>query len=143
MKSIVLSLLLLISTGVSAEPLKTTADTRRLADTMVDHFVKTEFDAGLALAAEHWPLPQVEIDGLANQIATQWPVVNQRYGRPTGKEFAHAERIGDSFVRYYYLHKFENHAIYWKITFYRPTDTWKVNGVTYLDTLDELFWPVE
>ena len=49
------------------------------------------------------------------------------------------EKVGKSFILYYYLHKFENHAIYWRFTFYKPNDVWKVNGITYRDDLDFLF----
>lgn len=34
----------------------------------MDHFVKAEFQEGLNLAKKYWPIPEVEIDGLANQI---------------------------------------------------------------------------
>ncbi|WP_054694382.1 hypothetical protein [Geotalea toluenoxydans] len=81
----------------------------------------------------------MEIDGLANQIATQWPVVQQRFGKATGKEFVREESIGKSFVRYYYLHKFENHSLLWRFTFYKPLNTWKINGIQYIDDFDYLF----
>ena len=93
----------------------------------------------LAIAKAYWPLPPVEIDGLANQINTQWSIVNQRFGEPTGIEFIREERLGKSFVKYYYLHKFENHAIYWKFVFYKPVDKWKINSIVFEDNLDFLF----
>ena len=129
----------LMSGSAFANTLNSTNETRQLADKIVDHFVKKEFKEGLALAKPHWPLPEVEIDGLANQITTQWPIVDQRFGVSTGKEFIREEKLGNSFIRYYYLHKFQNHAIYWLITFYRPTDKWKVNGVNFKDELESLF----
>jgi hypothetical protein len=143
-KSFAIVLLLLLISSVSlADSLDSTDQTRQLADKMINHFAKKEFQEGLALAKPHWPLPEVEIDGLANQIATQWPMVDQRFGISTGKEFIREERIGKSFIRYYYLHKFQNHAIYWLFTFYRPSDKWKVNGVTFKDDLESLFKTVE
>lgn len=131
--------LVLMSGTAFANSLKSTDETRQLADRIVAHFVKKEFKEGLALAKPHWPLPEVEIDGLANQITSQWPIVDQRFGVSTGKEFIREEKLGNSFIRYYYLHKFQNHAIYWLITFYRPTDKWKVNGVNFKDDLESLF----
>ncbi|GAA6134549.1 hypothetical protein NBRC116188_13380 [Oceaniserpentilla sp. 4NH20-0058] len=142
MKSIGI-LLCLVSTLAFGDTLKAPKDARVLADKMVKSFVKTEFKEGLDLAKPYWPLNQVEVDGLANQISTQWPLVDQRFGKSTGYEFVQEERIGNSFIRYYYVHKFQNHAIYWQLTFYKPEDSWLVNGVTFKDNLDILFQVVE
>lgn len=122
-----------------AEPLKSIESTKEVADKMVNHFVKKEFKQGLDGAKQHWPLPEVELNGLLNQIQTQWPIVDQRFGQAIGKEFVKEERIGSSFVRYYYLHKFQKHSIYWKIEFYKPKDKWIVNGVSFLDDLNVLY----
>ena len=137
-----LFLVTLTSNCYSAGPITSIEETKTLSDTIINHFVKKEFQQGLALAKENWPLPQVEIDNLANQITTQWAIIDQRYGQPTGHEFVREERIGSSFVRYYYLHKFQNHSIYWLFTFYKPSDNWKVNGVRFKDDLNFLFEPV-
>jgi hypothetical protein len=142
MKSIGI-LLFLLSTLTFADGLQKSKDTKVLADEMVEHFSKKEFKQGLALAKAYWPLPPVEIDSLANQISTQWPIVDQRFGETTGYEFVQEERIGKSFIRYYYLHKFQNHAIYWQLTFYKPLDKWLVNGVTFQDSLEILFQVVK
>lgn len=137
---ILIGLVFILFINVSfAEPLKSFADTKILADKMVSNFVKKEFKQGIELAKPHWPLPEVELNGLVNQIQTQWPIVDQRFGQAIGKEFVKEERIGASFVRYYYLHKFQNHSIYWNIAFYKPKDVWIVNGVQFLDTLDILY----
>lgn len=143
MKFILITMLLLISQGVYAENLTTDMKAQTLTNKMLNHFTKEEFKAGLALAKPYWPLPEVEIDGLANQINTQWPIVQQRFGKATGFELVKTEKIGGSFLRYYYLHKFENHAIYWQITFYKPYKNWIVNGVTFQDTLEKLYEPVK
>jgi hypothetical protein len=47
--------------------------------------------------------------------------------------------VGNSLVRYTYLHKFQNHAIRWIFTFYQATDGWAVNGVSFDDQIDLLF----
>jgi hypothetical protein len=141
MKTWVFVFALLFSQVITAAPLKDVTETKTLSNTIMQHFLKEEFDKGLNIAKSHWPLPPVEIDGLANQINTQWSVVQQRFGKPTGIELVSEERIGQSFVRYYFLHKFENHAIYWKFTYYKPNNEWKVNGITFQDDLDFLFVP--
>ena len=143
MKSLIGLAFLFVINISFAGVLKTEEDTRGLADKMMDQFIKKEFQKGIDLAKPNWPLPEVELDGLINLISTQWPVVDQRYGQALGVEFVREERIGSSFIRYYYLHKFQNHAIYWKFTFFKPNDTWVVNGVSYDDSLDVLYRIVE
>jgi len=142
MKRIVFVLLILSICNVGySEPIRTVLETKTLSDKVMQYFLKAEFTKGLSLAKKHWPLPPVEIDNLANTIETQWVVVKQRFGKPTGIEYIKSEKLGDSFIRYYYLHKFENHAIYWRFTYYKPKAEWKVNGITFKDSLDFLFVP--
>ncbi|GAA0396450.1 hypothetical protein GCM10009133_01920 [Cocleimonas flava] len=124
---------------IHAKELKNQIDTKALADKMVGHFIKKEFTEGMAVAKPHWPLPKVELDNLIKTIEKQWPIVDQRFGQAVGLEMVSKEKIGDSFLRYYYLHKFNNHAIYWKITFYKPEKNWVVNGVSFKDNLDILY----
>ena len=137
----IIGLMFIVAQSVSAAPLKNIPETKSLSNKIMQYFLKAEFDKGLNIAKVHWPLPPVEIDGLANQINTQWSVVQQRFGKPTGLELIKEERLGKSFVRFYYLHKFENHAIYWRFTYYKPKNEWKVNGITFQDDLDFLFVP--
>ena len=127
-------------TGIAhAKKLSTQTDTKALADKMLSHFIKKEFTEGMAVAKPYWPLPQVELDNLIKTIEKQWPIVDKRFGQAVGSELVTEQKIGDSFLRYYYLHKFRNHAIYWKITFYKPEDKWVVNGVSFKDNLDILY----
>ena len=143
MKKIIVILILLVFNLAMAGDLVSLKDTKDLSDQLMAHFLRGEFQEGLGLAKPFWPLPPVEIDGLANQIATQWPMVQQRFGTTTGQEFIKEERLGNSFVRYYFLHKFENHSIYWRFTFYKPQNSWKVNGIQFLDELSPLFEKVK
>ena len=143
MRTWIIVVMLIVAQSVSANTLKDIPETELLSNKIMQHFIKAEFVKGLDLAKAHWPLPPVEIDGLANQINTQWSVVQQRFGKPTGMELIKEERLGKSFVRFYYLHKFENHAIYWRFTYYKPNNVWKINGITFKDDLDLLFMPKE
>ena len=122
-----------------AEGINSKDEARKLADKMVSHFIKKEFSEGMSLAKTHWPLPKVELDNLISKIQGQWPIVDKRFGKAIGSELVREDKIGDSFIRYFYLHKFKNHAIYWKITFYKPEKHWMVNGVSFRDNLDILY----
>lgn len=139
MKKIALLVCLIFSTGVFANELKTIDSTKVFADGLMENFVQRKFSEALNLAKPYWPIPAVEIDAMANQIDQQWPTVDKRFGKYMGKEFIKSKKIGSSFVRYYYLHKFENHAIYWQIDFYKPADQWKVNSIRFLDSLEILY----
>lgn len=134
---LILSLLLpFVSFGAG---MQSVSETRALSDQASLLFKDEKFTEGFALLKPNWPLPAVEIDGLINQINIQWPIVRQRFGTAVGIEFAKEETIGSSFVRYTYIHKFQNHAIKWVFIFYKPKDVWLVNAVSFDDQYQTLF----
>lgn len=139
MKTILLLASLAFSYSAFAAGFKTEKDARVFSDNMMELVIASKFEEALSSAKPYWPLPAVEIDGMANQITQQWPMIDQRFGRSISKEFIKEKRIGKSFLRYYYLHKFENHSIYWQIDFYKPRNEWKINSLVFLDTLERLY----
>ncbi|MBN2824921.1 MAG: hypothetical protein JXQ76_06350 [Campylobacterales bacterium] len=114
-------------------------DPKEVTQKIMEHFVKTDFEAGLELAKKYWVLPNREIDNLGRQIKRQWDVIHKRFGRSLAEEFIKSETLGKSFIRYYYLQKFENHAIYWRFTFYRSNSLWQINEINFKDDLNILF----
>ena len=139
MKTILVAIVLAFSIPASADTLKDREETLQLSKAAMERFINSDYAGGIELLSAYWPLPMVELEGLLNQINTQWPIVEQRFGEATGWEFVKEEYIGDSFVRYYFLHKFQHHAIYWRLSYYKPRDAWVVNGITYVDSLDPLY----
>jgi hypothetical protein len=139
MKIVVSIIFCLISFQVNADRFLTEGQAQNFAESAMDSFVNGEFSKGVNLAKPYWPIRPVEVDGMANQLAQQWPMFEQRFGRSLGYEFLKSESIGDSFVRFYYLHKFQNHAIYWVFSFYNPSEGWNINSIKYLDNLEVLF----
>ena len=136
---IILISILMFSVSIHADGFNSKKETRKYADKLVDFFIKKQFSKGLNDAKKYWPLPAVEIDGMANKINQQWPIVDQRFGKAISKEFVSSKSIGSSFIRYYYLHKFEKHSIYWRIDFYKPRNKWKINTLVFLDNHDSLY----
>ena len=128
-------ILLFYSSLACSEGFKSEKDIRLFSDALIEQMVAEKFHDGFDAAKQYWPIPVVEIDGVVNQIKQQWPIVQQRFGTAVGQEFIKEERIGQSFLRYYYLHKFKKHAIYWKLSFYKAEKEWKINTVTFLDNL--------
>lgn len=131
--------LLVYSIIAWSDGFKSEEETRAFSDAFVEQLVAEHFQQGFDAAKPHWPIPVVEIDSIVNKVNQQWPIVRQRFGDPIGKEFICEKRIGTSFLQYYYLHKFEKHAIYWRIDFYKPIDEWKINSVAFLDDLGPLY----
>ena len=138
-KVIILIASMLFSMAAHSEGFKSEESARKFADSLVQHFLKKEFKLGLNKSKKYWPIPEVEIDGLANTINQQWPIVDQRFGEAIDIEFVKEKKAGKSLLRYYYLHKFENHAIYWQIDLYKPKSEWQINQIMFLDTLENLY----
>ncbi|HYR28585.1 MAG TPA: hypothetical protein VEU30_08970 [Thermoanaerobaculia bacterium] len=120
-------------------PLKSVADARKLADKAMGLFQKEKLAEGYDVLKPYWPLPPIEIDSIANTTATQWPIVEQRYGASIGTEFLTEQPLGNSFVRLIYLQKFERHAIRWVFIFYKPNDRWIVNSFSFDDSISAMF----
>lgn len=143
MKIICLSILFLLAFSAVAvsDDLAGLADTRKVSDKAVSLFKDEKFAEGYGILKRYWPLPPVEIDNLVNQTQTQWPTVKQRFGTSIAVEFVRETKVGASLVQYTYLQKFENHAIRWTLTFYRPRDRWVINSVSFDDEIYTLFAP--
>lgn len=139
MKNLILITLLLLSNSVLSKEFRDETETRKFSDIFMKHIQQENFKKAFGLAKPRWPLPAVEIDNLVNTIKTQWPIVSSRFGKSIETEFIRKERIGRSFLRYYYLHKFDNHAIYWQIDFYKPNKSWVINTVNFQDKLNILY----
>ena len=86
-KIIFLALFMSLSNLALGGGFKTEQELRPFADKFMDQIIDSKFQEALNSAKPYWPLPSVEIDGLANQMKQQWPMVSQRYGKPISKEF--------------------------------------------------------
>lgn len=146
MKSVIVSVcLIVIAATVAAQEasvpktLASAEETRKVADQAMAFVKQEKFAEAYGAVKPFWPLPAIEIDGLANQMNTQWPMVQQRFGKSLATEFIDEQRIGESFIQYTYLQKFERHAIRWKFVFYRPKSAWMVNAVSWDDGVAQLF----
>ena len=139
MKTAIIIISILASSLLNANTLDTEKSLREFSDKMLNHIMKTEVQKGFDMARPHWPIPEVEVDSIVNQLSKQQPVIKQRFGKAIEIEFIKKKQIGKSFVRLYYLHKYERHAMYWQIDFYKPHDTWLINKIITLDELDVLY----
>lgn len=123
----------------SIETLRSESETRALSDRLMDLAMKEPPDTVFAQLKPYWPLDPSEIDGMASVTKLKWQLVETRYGKPLAYELVSVERIGESFVRYIYLQKFENHALRWSFGFYRPLDGWVTNSFRFDDQIELLY----
>ena len=130
--------LLMVQTA-AADGIKDIPGTRAVADQIVHFFQNAEFDKGATYSRKYWAMPQLQLDHLANQLKSQWGPMKKEYGESVGTEFIKTTKLRNRFIRYYYLHKFQNHAAYWTVTFYKPVDEWKLNGVLFKTDPSVLF----
>jgi hypothetical protein len=139
MNRLIFIIFIFISFNANADGFKSPDETKKFSDLMINTIYKEQFKKAFNSAKPYWPIPSVEIDGIVNKINQQWPIISQRFGKPMGVEYIRKETIGKSFIRYYYLHKFTNHAIYWQLDYYKANKNWKLDKVLFKDDLDVLF----
>jgi hypothetical protein len=136
---LILIIVLALPTTVLAGDFATLSDAKKVADKAVSLFKQEKIVEAYGILKPYWPLAPVEIDNLANQTNTQWPMVKQRFGTSIATEFVKENKAGESLARFIYLQKFQNHAIRWVFIFYKPNDRWIINSVSFDDRLDLLF----
>ena len=71
---------LIVSSIAWADGFNSKNETKKFADKFMDYMVAGQFQEGLNFAKPYWPIPEVEVDGIANQINMQWPLIDQRFG---------------------------------------------------------------
>lgn len=135
---IAVSCLLFLSFQANADSFANLTEARKLADSAVALFKDEKMVEGYNALKPFWPLAPVEIDSLANQTATQWPLVKQRFGTSLSTEFIVETKAGQSLAQLVYLHKFERHALRWVFAFYKSADKWLINSVSFDDSIGQL-----
>ena len=133
------ALILLAGSQMLAASLKNEEECKALAEKVMKRVGSGEYEEAFDMVAEHWPLPKKEITKLSKTTKAQMTAVAQRFGPLVGSEFIRKDRIKNSYVRYVYLQKYENHATKWEVIFYKPKDVWLVNGVKWNDSVEDLF----
>ena len=141
MKATILAGLLAVAIPAvsAAGEFESLADARKFTDRTVELFRDEKIVEAFESMKPYWPLPAAEIETVASQTSLQWPVVRQRFGPSVGTEFVKQLDGGPSFARFIYLQKFQNHAIRWVFTFYKPKDRWVINAVSFDDQVNLLF----
>ena len=127
------------STCALAQELSSTNNTKAIAVKATTLIGENKIKEGIQVLKEFWPIPDAEIENLINQTEMQWSMIEKRFGTSIAVDFVREEKVSDVFIRYLFVQKFENHAIRWVISFYKPKETWKVNKVIWDDQIDSLY----
>ncbi len=128
-----------IASNTYAKDLKTIKQVKSTAIEAINFFGKDKIKEGFSVLRPHWPIPKAEIDNLIYQTESQWDRVKKRFGSTISVEFVRSEKVGNSLVKYLFMHKFEIHIIRWELIFYKSTDTWKLNSLKWDDNIELLF----
>ncbi len=120
-------------------PLATPEQTKAICGEAASKFGDNDSDAAFALLGKHWTLPAEEVTNLAYQTKSQLGMVAGRFGAPIGAEHVRTSMAGQSYLSHVFLIKYENHALRFTCTFYRPRETWVVNAVLWDDKVQQLF----
>lgn len=124
---------------VYADTLTSLEDIKELSDQAASLLAQDKTKEAISLFKPYSPLPPTEIDTLILQIQNWTFTVSSKYGKVVGFEFLKQQRVGKCFVRYIYILKYENHAIRWLFTFYKPQNKWWVNSIFFDNKVSELF----
>ena len=130
---------LVVTTNVFADPMKDVQATRNLCQKAADAFAEGSPKKSMDLLKSSWPLPVEEVDNLAYQSETQLKMVASRFGKNLNAEFISTRTIGNSFSQHVFIIKFEKHALRYMCTFYKPSDAWLVNNISWDDKVTLLF----
>ena len=139
LQPLLLTLVLLLGVQVSTAELKNEKECRALADKAMSFAGKGEPEKVFETVKEDWPVAEEELVKLAELTITKLSELEKRFGSVIGEEFVGSEKVGESFLRYTYLQKFEKHAIRWEIVFYRAEDLWLVNNIKWDQSIEGLF----
>jgi hypothetical protein len=100
---------------------------------------KGEIDEMFACLKPHCPMDEKDLQQLQTMLKQQREFIRPSLGKPMGDvERISEDGLGNSFVRYTYLEKWDNSAFVWKLTFYRARDRWQINQITWNDKPMEL-----
>ena len=131
--------MLLVPLGLFGGILESEESARTVADSFMEKVSSESYSEAFEYLTEFWPLPKEEIMNLAYQTNSQLSMVGNRFGSVLGSEYIRQDKIGESYIRYIYIQKFEAHATRWMIVFYKPKKEWIVNLVVWDDQTHGLF----
>lgn len=141
-----LSLILLVVAGiappVNAETLSTPAALAEQTREFMEKAAEGEINAAYTGIRPFLGVPVDAFDASADEASVYFSKVRDKAGKTLDYARVRHEAIADDFHRVVWLQKFAAAAIAWTFTFYQPDDGWKLVGVSYSTTIDDLYQTV-
>jgi hypothetical protein len=120
-------------------PLGTEEEARALAEAVMQEIVAGEYQAAIEKLKPYWPFPEAELDELIATTVDQRSRLEPRFGTSLGHKLVQRETVGDALLRLTYLERTDRQVLRWLFLFYRPTDTWILNSISWDDDVEPLF----
>jgi len=141
MKYILPAILLLITLGseARADSFSSPQAARVSIDKVMAAIAADNVDGGLSQIKPYSALPPAEFDAALGQIKYQLSPMASRFGKSIGYEFIKEDKVGNSFIRFTYLQKYEKHAIRWFFIFYDSGTGLMLNALFFRDNMQDLF----
>lgn len=122
-----------------AQAVSTPAELRKITDQVMERVGKGDIAGGFKIMKPRTLIPPAEFDSMVGQAELQMPMISQRFGQSLGHEFLREDKVGESLIRYTYLHRLEHHAMRWTFYNYRGKDGWSINAFRFDDQIQSLF----
>ena len=117
----------------------TNADCKKMCEEVMGLVTEEKFGGVFDKVEPYWLFPEEELTNMRALTIKQMEKVKTRFGEVVGYVLVKEETIGDTVIRYSYIQKYERHMIRWAFVFYKPTDEWLLNAMTWDDAIGELF----
>ena len=139
MKMLLAAFLFLMATGAEAATLESKDAARKLTDQVMAKVAAGDIEGGLMLAKPYTIISDSEFDGALEQARSQFPVMQQRFGKTIGAEFIKEKTVGNSLLKIIHIQKFQKHIIRWHFVFYNPDGKWIINSFHIEDNIRTIF----
>ncbi len=98
------------------------------------------FDKAADFIEPYWVSPKEELRSLQYNANKLLNLMNDRHGGAVGVTFVKTDSVADkTFINHSFLLKREKHALVVSCLFYRPHNTWQLNGFNFHDSPAVLF----
>lgn len=127
------------SVEVSYRELATRADIASLCEIFMLDLVHRAYDEAFGAVRPYFPISDERFTRMRDEARKQHALAELQFGKPLGHALAREELVNDTVLKLVYLEKYEWDALVWEFTFYKPTEGWIINGISFDDGFRSLF----
>lgn len=134
-----LALIVSLQSEAQIQSLGTLEEVHAQADSSVQLMIAGNYDRAFSRLKPFWPLSPYQIDGLKQTTATQFPMLEETFGKMVGYEFIKSESVGSFGHAEHFLIKYEKNALRLYMIYYNNGKGWMVNSLQWDDRWDLYF----